>query len=398
MIKRPSNKYDYIFAGAGCAGLSLLLHLVTSGKFADKKILLIDKERKTANDRTWCFWESGQGLFESIIYKKWDAAWYHSDKFSRLLDLSPYQYKMIRGIDFYNYCFDIIKRHSNIEILYAPVESIGYENATVAAGGNTFYAEFIFNSVPQDKLTLAKNEFYLHQHFKGWMIETQEPCFDDTQATLMDFRVSQQHGATFVYVLPVSAHRAMVEYTLFTPRLLQLYQYDEGLQEYVNRFIPSAFSIIEEETGIIPMTNYTFSRGSGNVVNIGSAGGQTKPSSGYTFYFIQQHSKAIAQELIRTGKPFISPMYPRRFRYYDGVLLNVLATGKLPGKKVFDALFRKNRPADILRFLNNESPIGTDLAIISSLPTRPFMQAGLQQLSPPWSASSRRRIHVNLLS
>ena len=196
----------------------------------------------------------------------------------------------------------------------------------------------------------------------------------------MDFRVSQQHGATFVYVLPVSPTRAMIEYTLFTANLLQPYQYDEGLQEYINRFIPGEFSIIEQETGVIPMTNYPFSAGKGNVINIGSAGGQTKPSSGYTFYFIQQHSKALCESLVKTGKPFIRTMYPRRFRYYDGVLLNVLATGKLPGKKVFDALFRKNKPEDVLRFLNNESRPGTDLAIISSLPTMPFLHAGLQQV------------------
>ena len=73
-------------------------------------------------------------------------------------------------------------------------------------------------------------------------------------------------------------------------------------------------------------------------------------------------------------------MYPGRFRYYDSVLLNVLATGKLPGKKVFDSLFRKNKPADVLRFLNNESQFGTDLTIISSLPTGPFLRAGLQQV------------------
>lgn len=380
MIKSSPNKYDYIFTGAGCAGLSLLVHLISAGKFSDKKILLLDKVPKNTNDRTWCFWETEASLFEPIVHKRWNTAWYHTDRFSRLLDLFPFQYKMIRGIDFYNYCFDIIGKQSNIDVHFAPVESIDYNATSVKAGDDTFYGEYIFNSIQFDKPVIGKNKFYLHQHFKGWLIETQEPCFDDGQATLMDFRVSQQHGATFVYVLPVSQNKAMIEYTLFTSSLLQPYQYDEGLQEYTNRFIPGEFTILEQEAGIIPMTNYAFSAGKGNVVNIGSAGGQTKPSSGYTFYFIQQHSKAICEALTANGKPFVRPMYSRRFRYYDGVLLNVLATGKLPGKKVFDALFRKNNPADVLRFLNNESPLSTDLAIISSLPTGPFLQAGLQQV------------------
>ncbi|HYF31965.1 MAG TPA: lycopene cyclase family protein [Chitinophagaceae bacterium] len=380
MIKSSPNKYHYIFTGAGCAGLSLLMHLLDSGKFADKKILLIDKSPKDSNDRTWCFWETGTSLFESIVYKRWNEAWYHSDRFSRLLELSPYQYKMIRGIDFYDYCLGIIRQHSNIEILHATVDNIYYDETSVTAGGRHYDAEYIFNSILFEKPVLAKKEFYLQQHFKGWMIETQEPVFNPAQACLMDFRVSQQHGTTFAYVLPVSENKAMVEYTLFTRQLLDSYQYDEGLQEYINLFVPGDYAIMEEESGVIPMTNHVFSPGKGNVVNIGSAGGQTKPSSGYTFYFIQQHSKAIAGALMHTGKPFVQAMHRKRFRYYDSVLLNVLATAKLPGKKVFDALFKKNRPSDVLRFLNNESAFKTDLAIIASLPTSPFLKAGIQQM------------------
>ena len=40
------------------------MRMIKSGKFADKKILLIDKEPKTKNDRTWCFWEKQDGFFE----------------------------------------------------------------------------------------------------------------------------------------------------------------------------------------------------------------------------------------------------------------------------------------------------------------------------------------------
>jgi lycopene beta-cyclase len=61
-------RYDYIIAGAGAAGLSLLTRMIACGKFSDKKILIIDKAAKTVNDRTWCFWEKEQGFFEDIVY------------------------------------------------------------------------------------------------------------------------------------------------------------------------------------------------------------------------------------------------------------------------------------------------------------------------------------------
>ncbi|MEN9600195.1 MAG: hypothetical protein RL596_2516, partial [Bacteroidota bacterium] len=64
--------YDYIITGGGCAGLSLLFRFHTDPFFKDKKILVIEITQKNQNDRTWCFWENGNGLFEEIVYHKWD--------------------------------------------------------------------------------------------------------------------------------------------------------------------------------------------------------------------------------------------------------------------------------------------------------------------------------------
>jgi lycopene beta-cyclase len=376
----PTDRYDYIFTGAGCAGLSLLMHLISTNSFADKKILLVDKSHKTENDRTWCFWETEPGLFQSIVCKQWQNVWFHSNEFSRLLEIDPYQYKMIRGIDFYDHCFSVIEQQKNIEVVYAEVSEVNVEDTSVVAQGHRYFGKYIFNSILFEKPVLKSNEFYLLQHFKGWLIETTQPVFNPSQAVLMDFRVSQQHGTTFAYVLPVSANLAMVEYTLFTKELLQPEEYDAGLREYISRFIPVDYEIKQEEKGVIPMTNFSFSAGQGNVVNIGSAGGQTKPSSGYTFYFIQQHSKAITDALLNTGQPFVSPLRSKKFNYYDSVLLNVLSTGKMPGAKVFEEMFRKNEAETILRFLNNDSSLKEDLKVISSFPIWPFLRAGLQEI------------------
>src|SRR5687767_10156799 len=93
--------YDYIITGAGCAGLSLLRRMMQHSFFINKKILLIDKEQKTGNDRTWCFWEQQPGFFEDIVYHRWEQADFYSDHFSARYDLTPYTYKMIRGSDLY---------------------------------------------------------------------------------------------------------------------------------------------------------------------------------------------------------------------------------------------------------------------------------------------------------
>lgn len=376
--------YDYIIAGAGCAGLSLAVHLIQSGKFNDKKILIVDKDDKQKNDRTWCFWEKNAGLFESVVYNKWEKTWFHGDKFSRLLSLSPYQYKLIRGIDFYSYCFNLIKQQSNFEIRTGDIKEIKSEagKSWIQIGNDFFFAEYIFNSIIFSKPVLKKNEYYLLQHFKGWIIETDKDAFNPLEATLMDFRVSQQQGTTFVYVMPFSATKALVEYTLFTGKLLDPLQYDEGLKEYIKNFLKiDSYKIIEEEFGIIPMTNHKFPSAHGNIINIGTAGGQTKASSGYTFRFIQKYSVRIVENLIKRNNPFIAfPGGPKKFRFYDGTLLHILKHNQLPGDKIFTQLFKKNKPPQVLRFLDNESSLSDELKIISSLPTWPFLKAALKQL------------------
>jgi lycopene beta-cyclase len=357
--------------------------MIQSGKFKDKKILLIDKE-KQKNDRTWCFWEKEPGLFELIVYRQWERTWFHGENFSHLLELSPYKYKLIKGIDFYTYCFNLIKQHSNFEIRIGAIKEIKSETGKswIQMGDDKIFAAYIFNSIVFQKPELKKKEYYLLQHFKGWIIETGEPVFNPSEATLMDFRVSQQYGTTFVYVMPFSATKALVEYTLFTEKLLEPLQYDEGLKNYIRNFLEiDSYKISEEEFGIIPMTNHKFPSAEGSIINIGTAGGQTKASSGYTFRFIQKHSARIVENLVKRKDPFISlPGGPRKFKFYDSTLLHILKHKELPGDKIFTQLFKKNKPQQVLRFLDNESSLADELKIISSLPTWPFLKAAVKQL------------------
>ena len=95
------------------------MHLIDSGKFTDKKILVVDQQAKNQNDRTWCFWEKGAGLFESIVYKHWEQLAFHAEGLHKDLDIAPYTYKLIRGIDFYDYCLKRIKEQTNFSYLQA---------------------------------------------------------------------------------------------------------------------------------------------------------------------------------------------------------------------------------------------------------------------------------------
>lgn len=380
-----TSTYDYIISGMGCAGLSLAVHLSKSGFTKDKRILLIDKEEKKINDRTWCFWETKKGLFDSIVYRSWKSAWFHGHTpYQKLLNLDPYQYKMIRGIDFYSYCLEQIHQDGSFDIRHENIRSIRSEkrSAFCETDDNIYEADVLFNSVFFGELEKKSSRHYLLQHFKGWIIETEQDVFDPEVPVLMDFRPNQKWGTAFVYVMPFTTRRALVEYTLFTESLLSEEAYSEGLSDYVKTHLKcDQWKIIEEEFGVIPMTNHPFKRFNDRIIHLGTAGGRTKPSSGYTFTFIQKDCIDILASIRTFGHPFGIKKDKPRFQWYDSVLLNVLSTGKLPGHRVFTELFKHNPPDRILRFLDNDTKIAEELRILISLPQWPFMRAGIQELT-----------------
>jgi len=380
--------YDYIISGSGCAGLSLLHRMLMYPFFSNKKILLIDKAQKHVNDRTWCYWEMRPGWFEEIVHHRWKQIDIYSNEFSARYDLLPYEYKMIRGIDLYNYVLNKAVQNKNITIVYEEVQSIhsNETTATVTTNNNEYLADYVFNSILlnnwQQQALQQKKIFVLSQHFKGWLIETKKDIFNDQVATFMDFRVDQIKGTAFVYALPVSKKQALVEYTLFSENILEQEEYDAALEAYIHKYLAiKKFTVQHSEWGIIPMTNYNFPKGENRIINIGTAGGQTKGSSGYTFQFIQKHAEKIVDALIHEKDPLnVQTIFEKRFRTYDGILLNVLKNKKMSGDKLFTQLFQKNAPQSVLKFLDNETNIKEELKIMNSVSLTAFLPAALKQI------------------
>ncbi len=378
------KNYDYIFLGAGCASLSIIMRMIDSNRFNQKKILLVDKQPKTKNDRTWCFWEQEPGYFEKIVYHKWKQLFFNTGNEIIPLKMNNYQYKMIRGIDFYNHCFSKIRLQQNIDIIYGEISfeegedellKLKINNDPVIAGANTI----IFSSI-QANSKKQKDKFYLLQHFKGWLIETNDEVFNPAQATIMDFSVSQTHGTTFVYVLPLSPNHALIEYTIFSEHLLKNEDYNEELRSYLGKIDGlKNYTIIEEEFGVIPMTNAHFPAFDKGIHFIGTVGGQTKPSTGYTFRFIQKEADRIVDELASKGEISGTKKINNRFLFYDSTLLHILSKKLLAGKTIFSMLFKKNPATIIFKFLDNETTIAEELKLLNSLPKKIFSKAGFTE-------------------
>jgi lycopene beta-cyclase len=360
------------------------MRLLQEPSLSSKQILIIDQTPKNKNDRTWCFWETSAGLFEAIVHHRWHDIQFLSQQFSNTIAIAPYTYKMIHGLEFYNYVIQFAQQFPNVTFKYDTVKSIVNHHKSVEVKLNcvSFTADFVFNSIIFQQPELPKGKYYLLQHFKGWVINTEQPAFNPNMATFMDFTVSQQHGTTFMYVLPTSTTQALVEYTLFTEALLAETDYDDALKNYIKKQLGiTEYTIEHEEFGVIPMTNIDFPNYDGRIVNIGIAGGQAKGSSGYAFQFIQKRTEQIVHSLVKNQHPFTKTTFSdKKFKFYDSVLLNVLHYKKLNGDAVFAGIFQKNSPNTIFRFLDNNSDLLEDIQIMNSVPTIVFLKAALQEL------------------
>ena len=361
--------------------------MMAAGLTNGKRVLLIDKSSKKTNDRTWCFWEDTPGFFEPLVCKKWPQIWFHADNFSKLYNIAPYQYKMIRGIDFYNDCFERVQNDAAIEIINGTVAHLSFSGSSLHVTMDDrqydFSGAIVFNSLYDETAARQQNTVYLLQHFRGWVVETPRAAFNPDEAILMDFRVSQANGTTFVYTLPLSATKALIEYTLFSEKILPDQVYNKELKVYLQDYLQlEDYTITAEEFGAIPMTDAKFPWYANGMYHIGTAGGQTKASSGYTFQFIQKQSAAIVQQLQRNsfGPHSIPSVSPKRFNFYDAVLLQVLANKYARGSDVFSSLFKNNKPSAVFSFLDNASSLKQDIGIIQSLPTMPFLKAALKQI------------------
>ncbi len=214
-------KYDFAILGGGAAGLSLALELVRS-PLKEKSILIVDKETKNTNDRTWCYWTELPSPLDGITYHTWSNLRFLSKTLDRTWDLSPLRYQMVRGLDFYRYAHTELEKYNVTFLLGEGEVEDGRAAASVHVNGDSYLAEWVFDSRmrPADLAGNPRRYNYLKQHFTGWVIETDMPVFDPQTVTMFDLRTPQLGGVTFFYTLPFSQTRALVEYTLFSPELL----------------------------------------------------------------------------------------------------------------------------------------------------------------------------------
>tara|TARA_Y100001958_G_C21235107_1_gene561335 strand:+ start:1063 stop:2130 length:1068 start_codon:yes stop_codon:yes gene_type:complete len=351
------REFDYIIIGGGCAGLSLAYELEIHGKLNDKTLAIIEPRAEYKKDKTWSFWKVIQHNFDDCVKKSWENFSINIPKKTNHLECAIYPYQSIDSGLFYEKVNNTLKKNKNI-FFFKNKDEINDKNS------------FIFNSVP----SLKKNHLNLWQHFCGIEIVTQDNIFDDQIFNLMDFDCEQRDNVHFFYTLPYSKNKALVETTwLSKMNDNSLKDYDKQIESYIkDKLKIKNYKIIFREQGAIPLF-YPLYKKEKNKIDIGTAGGMTRLSTGYTFLNIQEHSKFIRENIenISNSKKF---EINKKYQFLDDIFLRVLDKHPEEMSNIFFNMFNTS-PKTVIKFLSNKSNFLEDLNIILKMPKLTFLKA-----------------------
>ena len=351
------REFDYIIIGGGCAGLSLAYELEINDKLKDKTLAIIETREEYKRDKTWSFWRVFDHNFDDCVIKSWNNFTINSKDNSHELTNKKFPYQSIDSGKFYKKINSKLSTNSNISF-FKNLSEINSENSV------------IFNSVHKKELDKSK----LWQHFQGIEIETPKNIFDEDIINLMDFNCDQRNDVHFFYTLPFSKNKALIETTwLSTLEDQSLMDYDLQLENYIkNNLGIKNYKINFTEKGAIPLFYPSF-KNENKIINIGSVGGMTRLSTGYTFLNIQEHSKYIVKNIDNIDGVKIFNL-GKKYQFLDKVFLRVLENHPEKMPKIFFNMFETSSNT-IIKFLSNKSNIIEDINIISKMPKLIFLKA-----------------------
>jgi lycopene beta-cyclase len=358
------KEFDYIIIGGGCAGLSLAYELNIHQKLKDKTLAIIEPRNEYKKDKTWSFWKVTPHNFEDCIKKNWENFTINIPNQTKHIHCKNTPYQTIDSGLFYQKIINSLKKNNNINF-FKDINEINRENSYIIKRENTV----IFNSVNN----LSDSKSNLWQHFSGYEIETSKDFFDDEIFNLMDFDCDQKESVHFFYTLPYSKTKALIETTWISDlNNISTKNYTHQLEDYIKTKLKiKNYRINFKESGAIPLFHPKNIK-KVNQIEIGTSGGMTRLSTGYTFLNIQEHSKYIRKNLENIKKAKIFSIN-KKYKFLDNIFLRVLKKNPNKMGEIFYKMFNCS-PDTVINFLSNKSNLYEDMSIVSKMPKWKFLK------------------------
>ena len=353
--------YKAAIIGFGASGLAV--NKIIYGESSDKVIAFENKDINN-RDNFFGFWlTEWMKPFESIIEKKWNK-WSIETPNSKVTHLSIAKpYCVISFKKWKKYCLETKNKLDIVNkqvIEYLPINNYF---KIITADKEEYYAEKIYDSRSKRE---KKGE--LIQHFLGINISVADNTFNDEKLTLMHF-TQENNLLHFIYILPFSHNKALVESTVFSKEAFDDSWYIEKIKNYLMLNNITKFEEQSMEKGIIPMFFADEKKSNNsNIFNIGIRGGACKPSTGYAFSF----SIKQIQILKESNKNYVE-VHKFLERKMDKIFINFLKKNNENGNS-FIKLASNLNGDEFLSFMMGESNLLTKFKIIKSMPKIAFIK------------------------
>ena len=375
-----SDDFDLVIIGGGCAGLSLAMALAAHGERCPRT-LVIEPRIEYTNDRTWCYWLDRSMAAHCPVEKSWQSMRLVYGGLSVSLDCGTTPYQMLAARDFY-----AMARHSIAQqpkmALRQGVSVIGEPNRhgdgwRLSSSAGELTARSVVDTRPSQRPRL--DGAVLWQSFSGQEIECSAAVFEPSSLDLMNFLEPDPRHVAFVYVLPISSRRALVEVTVFGAAPLERRELGALLEAAIAERVGAApFTTLRREHGILPMGLIDTPRQRHpGCVKVGVMAGGARASTGYAYQRIQQWASECAGALVSRGRPVAHRPDPWPLRWMDRVFLEVLRAEPSRGASLFFSLFSRTDPARVIRFLSGRADVVDSLQVIAAMPVAPFVRAAI---------------------
>ncbi len=363
--------------GAGLAGLSLAQRLIE--RFDGLEVVVLEARDRLDAERSWCFWSHEPSPLDEHVSRRWDELRVRGPAGDLVVPCGGAPYCHVPSRRFFESAVTRLGRAGRCDLrLGSPVESVTEAPRGVrghAHGGRgpiDLRADLAFDARPPHRAAARRRgEAVLVQHFTGQEVELDRDALDPARATLMDFDVDQGGGGVhFMYVLPFSRHRALVESTCFLPDGATPPPAEAAIASYCERVFGAAIANVHRvERGALPMTTLPLGPASTRRLwQIGTRGGVARASTGYAASAIQRDAARICDALA-AGRPRPAPPRPALLGRLDGILLSLLAARPELGPRLFSTLFARSSTPALLRFLDDRASLRDVLDVGLALPT-----------------------------
>jgi len=374
---------DVAIVGGGLAGQLCALALAVHAPALS--VAIVDRAPAIGGNHTWCCHRSDlltQGLLPSLpswlasaIDARWPGYQVLFPKFERVLDG---EYLCLRGASLTARTLSAMARPGCVVITGQSVDEMSSHQVRLS-NGRTLRAHLVLDARGGE---LADHHGCAgYQKFIGCEIELPS-AGASSLSVLMDATVEQTDGYRFVYTLPFSPTRILVEDTYFSRnKSFELNAARVRLRSHLAARGVASYVLVREEVGILPMPwgrPVDADPPGDHPIAIGYRGGFFHPATGYSLarsvLVAEQLGRLVASTQLRQlGQGFRGALARLRKSWSTddrfGRLLNRLAFGLAPPSWLRDRIFAPvyRLPAPVLaRFYAGRTRLRDRLAIAAA--------------------------------